>query len=193
MGWRYLFYTSGALVFILSIARVLVIRFHETTKFLLCQGRDEDVVKTLQDLASKHNQVCPLTLEQLQAHGPIHSTHAQNRASLSEVAIHVRGLFATRTLALSTALVWFSWALIGLGYALYYVYLPEYLASRGSSSGASSPDITWRNYAITNLCAVPGPILAGFLCEMPIFVRKRTMAIGALVTSKYFEKALETI
>jgi hypothetical protein len=193
MGWRYLFYTSGALVFILSIARVLVIRFHETPKFLLCQGRDEDVVKTLQDLATKHNRVCHLTLEQLQAHGPIHSTHAQNRASLSEVAVHVRGLFATRTLALSTALVWFSWALIGLGYALYYVYLPEYLASRGASSGASSPNITWRNYAITNLCAVPGPILAGFMCEMPIFGRRRTMAIGALVTSKCFEMALETI
>lgn len=184
MGWRYLFYTSGALVFVLSIARVVVIRFHETPKFLLCQGRDEDVIKTPKDLAKKYNRVCSLTLEQLQAHGPIHTAHAKNRASLSEVIVHVRGLFATRTLALSTALVWFSWALIGLGYALYYVYLPEYLASRGSSSGVNSPDITWRNYAITNLCAIPGPILAGFMCEMPIFGRKRTMAVGALITSK---------
>lgn len=187
IGWRYLFYTSGALVFMLSIARVVVIRFHETPKFLLCQGRDEDVIMALQGLAKKYNRACSLSLEQLRAHGPIHTAHAKNRASLSEVIVHVRGLFATRALALSTVLVWFSWALIGLGYALYYVYLPEYLASRGSSSGASSPDITWRNYAITNLCAIPGPILAGFMCEMPIFGRKRTMSIAALVTSKYWE------
>jgi hypothetical protein len=93
-------------------------------------------------------------------------------------------LFSTRTLALSTSLVWLSWAFIGLGYALYYVYLPEYLASRASSTGASSIDNTWRNYAITNLCAIPGPIIAGLMCEMPIFGRKRTMAIGALITSK---------
>ena len=119
MGWRYLFYTCGALVFVLSIARVLVIRFHETPKFLRCQDRDEDVVKTLDNLARKHGRVCHLTLEQLQAHGQILSAHAQNKASFSELAVHVRGLFATRTMALSTSLVWFSWALIGLGYALY--------------------------------------------------------------------------
>ncbi|KAJ5884330.1 membrane transporter [Penicillium tannophilum] len=186
MGWRYVFYTSGALVFIMSIARVLVIRFHETPKFLLCQGRDEDVVKTLQDLAQKHNRACHLTLEQLQAHGEIHSSHAKNRASFSELAVHVKGLFVTKTLAFSTSLVWVSWALIGLGYALYYVYLPEYLASRGASTGSDSTYITWRNYAITNLCAIPGPIIAGYMCEMPIFGRKRTMVIGAFLTMVFF-------
>ncbi|KAJ5129080.1 membrane transporter [Penicillium atrosanguineum] len=183
MGWRYLFYTCGALVFVLSMCRVLVIRFHETPKFLLCQARDEDVVKTLQNLAHKYNRPCPLTLDQLQAHGHINSTHAKNKASLAEVAVHVRGLFANRTMALSTSLVWLSWALIGLGYSLYYVYLPEYLASRGSSTGTSSTYITWRNYAITNLCAIPGPIIASYFCELPLFGRKRTMAVGALMTT----------
>lgn len=183
MGWRYLFYTSGALVFVLSMLRVVVIRFHETPKFLLCQGLDDEVVKLLGDLAHKHNRECTLTVEQLQACGQINSTHATNKASFAELAVHIRGLFSTRTMALSTALVWFSWALIGLGYALYYVYLPEYLASRGAATGQTSPSVTWRNYAITNLCAIPGPILAGFMCEMPILGRKRTMAIGAFITS----------
>lgn len=185
MGWRYLFYTCGALVFVLSMLRVVVIRFHETPKFLLCQGRDEDVVKTLGNLAHKYDRPYSLTLDQLQAHGQIHSAHAQNKASLSEVLVHVRGLFANRTMALSTSLVWLSWALIGLGYSLYYVYLPEYLASRGASTGANSTYLTWRNYAITNLCAIPGPIIASFFCELPLFGRKKTMAVGALITSKY--------
>ncbi|CAI7678730.1 unnamed protein product [Penicillium manginii] len=186
MGWRYLFYTCGALVFVLSMARVLVIRFHETPKFLLCQGMDEEVIKTLHDLAQKHNRECDLTLDQLQACGQIHSTHANNKATFAEVGVHVRGLFATRTLTFSTILVWASWALIGLGYALYYVYLPEYLASRGASAGETSPDITWRNYAITNLCAVPGPIIASYMCEMRIFGRKGTMAVGAFMTMAFF-------
>lgn len=184
MGWRYLFYTCGALVFVLSIARVLVIRFHETPKFLLCQGMDEQVVKTLQDLAQKHGRQCNLTLEQLQACGQIHSAHAKNKASFSELIVHVRGLFSTRIMTLSTSLVWLSWAMIGLGYALYYVYLPEYLASRNKSAGETSPDVTWRNYAITNLCAIPGPIIASFMSELPILGRRRTMAIGAFITSK---------
>jgi hypothetical protein len=74
--------------------------------------------------------------------------------------------------------------MIGLGYALYYVYLPEYLASRDASTGESSADVTWRNYAITNLCAIPGPIIAAGMCEMPILGRKGTMAFGAFATSK---------
>jgi hypothetical protein len=146
---------------------------------------DEEVIKTLHDLAQKHNRECDLTLDQLQACGQIHSTHANNKATFAEVGVHVRGLFATRTLTFSTILVWVSWALIGLGYALYYVYLPEYLASRGASAGETSPDITWRNYAITNLCAVPGPIIASYMCEMRIFGRKGTMAVGAFMTSGF--------
>lgn len=189
MGWRYLFYTCGALVFVLSVARVLVIRFHETPKFLLCQGKDEDVIKTLRNLADQYDRPCNLTLEQLQACGQIQSAHANDKASLSEVWVHIKGLFATQQMALSTSLVWLSWAMIGLGYALYYVYLPEYLASRDASSGESSSYLTWRNYAITNLCAVPGPIIAGFMCEMPIFGRKRTMAFGAFATSKLLTRS----
>jgi hypothetical protein len=79
MGWRYLFYTCGALVFALSMCRVLVIRFHETPKFLLCQGRDEDVVKTLERLAHNYDRPYSLTLAQIQSYGQIHNAHAQKR------------------------------------------------------------------------------------------------------------------
>ncbi|KAJ5761747.1 membrane transporter [Penicillium nucicola] len=186
MGWRYLFYTCGVLVFILSIARVLVIRFHETPKFLLCQGDDEGVVRTLQDLAQKHGRVCNLTIDRLESCGRINTAHAQSKASFSEVILHIRQLFATQKMAFSTSLVWISWAFIGLGYALYYVYLPEYLASRDASTGESSQYLTWRNYAITNLCAIPGPIIAAGMCEVPFLGRKRTMAFGAFATMAFF-------
>lgn len=190
MGWRYLYYTCGALVFVMSIARVTVIRFHETPKYLLCQGRDEDVVKTFQNLAQKYGRTCDLTVEQLEACGHVSSTHAKNHASLSEMLIHLRGLFATRWMGISTALVWFSWALIGLGYSLYYVFLPDYLTSRDAAAGDTSPYLTWRNYAITNVCAIPGPIMAGFMCQTKLLGRKYTMATGALATSRQYHLQL---
>lgn len=184
MGWRYLFYTSGALVFLMSIARVLVIRFLETPKYLLCQGKDEEVVQTFRTLADKYHRECDLTVEQLKACGEVSTAHARSNNSIAELLIHVRGLFSTRKLALSTGMVWFSWALIGLGYSLYYVFLPDYLASRAADTGNSSPYLVWRNYAITNLMAIPGPIIAGFMCETKLFGRKYTMAIGAILTSE---------
>lgn len=184
MGWRYLFYTSGALVFVMSIARVLIIRFHETPKYLLCQGKDDMVVKQLQSLGEKYHRPCDLTLERLEECGQITTTHANQTTSPIEIWVHVRGLFATKRLAISTALVWFSWALIGLGYSLYYVFLPDYLASRAEKSGDSSAYITWRNYAITNLMSIPGPIIAAFMSETRLLGRKYTMAIGAIMTSK---------
>lgn len=126
MGWRYVWYTSGALVFVLSILRVTVINLKETPKYLLGQGRDDEVVETLQWLATKHNRPCSLSLAQLEACGEIVTSRAATgkggkkiNFSFADIWVHVRGLFLTRKLAISTLLLWFSWLLIGLAYPLY--------------------------------------------------------------------------
>jgi len=82
-------------------------------------------------------------------------------------------------------LIWLSWTLIGLAYPLYNVFLPSYLATRGAQFGQVSQSENWRNYAIANLCSIPGPVLAGFMCASPLG-RKYTMVIGALVTMAFF-------
>ncbi|OJJ45252.1 hypothetical protein ASPZODRAFT_69414 [Penicilliopsis zonata CBS 506.65] len=185
-GWRYVMYTSGVFVLILSVLRVTVIRLHETPKFLVAEGKDEQVVRVLQDIAEKNNRPCSLTLEQFQALGPT-ARVSKNRISLAEVGFHLRGLFVTRKTGLSTVLVWFSWLLIGLAYPLYNVFLPTYLASRGADFGTSSAYITWRNYAINNVCSIFGPVLAGFMCRSKWFWGRRgTMIIGAMVTMIFF-------
>lgn len=112
MGWRYVMYTAGALVFVMSIARITVIRLKETPKYLLAEGRDEDVVAGFQAMATKYNRPCSITLELLEACGPVHGTHGKTRFSISEVTIHLRGLFATKKIGLSTCLIWLSWTLI---------------------------------------------------------------------------------
>ncbi|KAF9891651.1 hypothetical protein FE257_003663 [Aspergillus nanangensis] len=192
-GWRYVWYTSGAFVFLLSILRVTIVRLEETPKFLLAEGKDEKVVQVLQNIATKYNRPCSLTLERLQACG-ITAQRSTTTGGLAtrlfnprEVAYHFKGLYATRKMGLSTSLVWFSWLLIGLAYPLFNVFLPTYLESRGAQFGETSPYIKWRNYALTNMCGIWGPVVAGFMCRSKWFWGRRgTMIIGAMITMVFF-------
>lgn len=191
-GWRYVWYTSGAFVLVLSILRVTVIRLEETPKFLLSDGRDEQAVHVLHKIAEKYHRPCSITLEQLEAVGVTsrqRETASRKRRIFnpSDVLFHLRGLFATKKLGLSTSLVWFSWLLIGLAYPLYNVFLPTYLATRGAKFGQTSAYITWRNYALNNFCSIPGPVVAGFMCRSRWFWGRRgTMIIGATITMIFF-------
>lgn len=117
-GWRYVWFANGALVFAMSISRITVIRLRETPKFLVGEGRDADVVETLQWIATKYNRTCSLTLESMQACGVTEvnggrrgsvSAHGKSKFSFSELGAHFKGLFATRRMGLSTSLIWFSW------------------------------------------------------------------------------------
>jgi hypothetical protein len=179
-GWRYVWYANGALVFVMSIMRLTVIRLKETPKFLISEGRDAEVVE--------YTRPCSLTLEQFEACGLTNlqqQAHARSRFSPKEVVVHLKGLFATRRLGISTSLIWFSWTLIGLAYPLYNVFLPTYLASRGAQFGQLSVSQNWMEYSVSNLCSIPGPILAGYMCATPLG-RKYTMSIGAVVTMAFF-------
>ncbi|KAH9844742.1 membrane transporter, partial [Teratosphaeria destructans] len=190
MAAWYVWFANGGLVFVMSILRITVIRLKETPKFALGEGKDQEVVDTLQFIATKYHRPCSLTIEQLRACGETdlgHKEHARRRFSLTEVGLHIKGLYATRKMALSTTLIWWSWLLIGLAYPLYNVFLPEYLASRGAALGGLSVYDQWRNYAIANVCSIPSPILAGFMCKSRFFWGRRgTMIIGALLTMAFF-------
>ncbi|KAJ4358693.1 Filamentous Growth Regulator [Didymosphaeria variabile] len=185
-GWRYVWFTSGALVFAMSIARITIIRLKETPKFLIGEGRDEEAVETLLFIANKYNRPCSLTLERMAACGEITRRREGSKWSPAEVGIHLKGLFATRRIGWSTSLIWGSWVLIGLAYPLYNVFLPQYLASRGAQFGQKSDYITWRNYALVNFSGIWGPVLAGWMCSRPWLGRKYTMVVGALVTCVFF-------
>lgn len=117
-GWRYVWFANGALVFVMSISRITIIRLRETPKFLVGEGRDAEVVDTLQWIAKKYNRSCSLTLDMMQACGVTDtnngrrgsvSAHGKSKFSFSELTVHFKGLFASRKLGLSTSLIWFSW------------------------------------------------------------------------------------
>lgn len=193
-GWRYVWFTNGALVFILSIARVTVLRLRETPKYLVGEGRDEEVVENLQFIARKYNRPCSLTVEDMQACGvtgaatnTVRQGDKRFHVSFAEIGGHVKSLFSSRKLALSTSLIWFSWLLIGLAYPLFNVFLPDYIETRGVALGGLTDYEKWRNYALTNMCGIPSPILAAYMCRTKIFWGRRgTMIVGALVTMAFF-------
>lgn len=92
---------------------------------------------------------------------------------------HVKGLFVTRRTSVSTVLVWLSWAIIGLAYPLFYVFLPSYLSTRISDASLSAFE-TWRNLTLTTIYGIPGLLLAGYMVGIPVLGRKYTMVIGAV-------------
>ncbi|PNS20636.1 hypothetical protein CAC42_363 [Sphaceloma murrayae] len=196
-GWRYVWFANGTLVFIMSLARLTVIRLKETPKYLVGEGKDAEVVESIQYIARKYDRPCSLSLEGLKAcefsfssGSPDRSaspSHAKRRFSFAGVGAHITGLFATKKMALSTSLIWFSWCLIGLSYPLFNVFLPTYLETRGARLGDGSQYTRWRNYALANFCGIPSPILAGFMCRTRLFWGRRgTMIIGALLTMSFF-------
>jgi len=184
-------FANGAIILVMSLLRVTVLRLKETPKFLLGEGKDAEVVENLQSIATKYNRPCSLTLERLEACNALGDggyglgSHASSRFSFSEVGVHLRGLFETRRIGLSTSLIWFSWLLIGLAYPLYNVFLPTYLATRGANFGTTSQSIYWRNYAFSNICSIPTPAIAAWMCTTKLG-RKYTMVIGALLTMAFF-------
>ncbi|KAL9619885.1 MAG: hypothetical protein Q9160_005532 [Pyrenula sp. 1 TL-2023] len=180
MGWRYLHFTAGSLVIVLSILRLLIIRMVQTPKWLISQNRDEDVHRVLGELARSYDRPYHLTLESLQSQGQVLHTEKSVWSAL-RLRKHFAGLFETRILAYSTMMILSNWFVIGLVTPLYGVFLPYYLKSRGASVGDDSNYTTWRNYAINQVAGLFGPIIAGVLVETRFLGRRGTLAIGALV------------
>ncbi|KAI9845973.1 MAG: hypothetical protein M1837_004379 [Sclerophora amabilis] len=197
MGWRYVWYSLGTLVFVMSLLRFLVMNLKETPKYLLGQGRDVEVVETLHYIATTYKRHCSLTAEKLSNCGVTRSSKGQNMLGTGQLKVHVQGLFSSREMGRSTLLIWLSWTLIGLAYPLYNVFLPEYLASRGARLGDGSTNTTYKNYSIVTVFGILGPVLAAYLCEVSFLGRRGTMVIGALITSQsnfpFLSKAILTL
>jgi sugar phosphate permease len=167
----------------MSVLRLTIVQLKETPKYLLSIGDDEKVAETFQSLALKYNRPCSLTVEKLHACGrPINES---SRFSIREMMGHIRGLFTTRKTTLSTLMVWLSWMMVGIVYPLFYAFLPNYLSSRGANLDVTTFE-KWRNYALTNISGIFGPILAAWLCNIPFLGRRYTMLIGAVLTAAFF-------
>ncbi|KAG8407913.1 hypothetical protein J3458_020222 [Metarhizium acridum] len=181
MGWRYLHFTCGALVFVLALARLAFVKMVQTPRWLIAQNRDEEVIQTLNNISITARRPHSLTLEKLQAEGVVLHTEKSVWSSL-RLKMHFKGLFQTRKLAWSTTLILSNWFVIGMVSPLFSVFLPFYLKSRGAQFGSGSNYATWRDYAINHVAGLFGPIIAAVLVETKFLGRRGTLATGAFIT-----------
>ncbi|KOS20092.1 putative MFS-type transporter [Escovopsis weberi] len=212
LGWRYFIATIGIITLVMFVMRFFLFHLFESPKYLLNQGRQHEAVAVVHGIAYRNKTKTWLTsriLDQVAAEDPLRDG---GRAELPRVSARnvlretfmgfssdrLKPLFLNKTLGLTTSLVWFCWAAIGMGYPLFNAFLPQYLSHAGdrpSSSSSSSlaaraagepiSNIVYRNYVITSILGVPGSLLAAYLVDhsSPFFGRRGTLACSTLVSA----------
>lgn len=98
---------------------------------------------------------------------------------------HVRDLFATPKLALSTGLMIAIWGFLGLAYPLYNAFLPYIQATRGAKFGDGATNITYRNSLIIASLGIPGALIGATLVEVKGSGRKGTLSLSTIITGVF--------
>ncbi len=188
LGWRYFTIAMGGLALIMFFIRFALFTIHESPKYLMGKGRDEDAVRIVHKVAEINGKSSTLTIDDLRAcepegYVPQTDASAAVKRTLEDFNLsRVRVLFATRPLALSTGLIMVVWAFIGLGYPLYNAFLPYIQATRGADFGDGSTYLTYRNSLIIAVLGIPGALLGGWMVELPLLGRKGTLSIATILT-----------
>ncbi|EGV63109.1 hypothetical protein CANTEDRAFT_106147 [Yamadazyma tenuis ATCC 10573] len=188
-GWRYFLFTMGGLTLLFFIAR-FSFRVFESPRFYVARGRDDLAIDTLQKIAKINGTEVSLTLDQLQKVDEKYPEESTTKNHLVKEKVqkfnleHLRNCFHSRKIAISSALVIFTWAIIGLAFPLYNAFLPYYLQTRGDANKPLSVHDTYRNSLIVSVIGIPGSIVAGFSVETKIG-RKGTLIVSLLLTGVF--------
>ncbi|KAH6670282.1 major facilitator superfamily transporter [Plectosphaerella plurivora] len=193
MGWRYFTITMGGITTLMFLGRFVLFKIFESPKYLMGKGRDAEAVQVVHEVARRNGRSTNLTLADLQACEPEGCVRAGSATAQAAVkrqlakfdASHVRALFSTRKLGLSTGLIMAIWALIGLGYPLYNAYIPYIQATRGADFGDGSTYRTYRDSLIIAVLGVPGALLGGWLVERRVVGRKGTLSLSTVLTGVF--------
>lgn len=187
----------GGTALVLFFLRFVCFTIYESPKFLMGKDRDEEAVRVVHEVARRNGKTSALTVEDLKACDsltlPGSTQQQQQTATTAAVkrnleklnSSHVKALFATKKLAISTSVMTMVWAFIGLGFPLYNAFLPFIQATRGVDFGDGSTYLTYRNSLIIAVLGVPGCLLGGVLVETPRVGRKGTLAASSILTGVF--------
>jgi MFS family permease len=191
MGWRYLNLTMGAFTFFMFICRFFFFHLFESPKFLLSRGRQQEAVVVVHAIAYQNGKKTWLDEEVLNAIGGRPEEVTDMKLTTGEIikrqlskfsTQRIGPLFRSKKLGINTALLWFCWATIGMGYPLFNAFLPQYLTQVDPNAPPTPTSIVYRNYAITSVVGVPGSIIACYTVDVPYIGRKGTIATATLLT-----------
>ncbi len=106
---------------------------------------------------------------------------------------HVRAPFSNTKLALSTTLIIWVWAFIGLRFPLYRSFLPFIQTEKGAHFGDGSTYITYRDSLIIAVLGIPGALFGGLLVKLPRFGRKGALSLSAILTGVFLYLSTTTL
>ncbi|KAM9902930.1 hypothetical protein OXX79_003666 [Metschnikowia pulcherrima] len=186
-AWRYNWFICGALLFVWAIVRVCI-KVHETPKFLVSNGRDDEAISVLHAIAAKYGRICTLTQVELEACGEVTNSNINQeysgmRLMRSSLSYH-KILMSTKKVKYSTLLVNLSWTMAGVTYNIFPHALIMYTnVHRLDSSGWLN--IPLANWAWGSTAGLFGPVLAACLVRFTKLGLKGTMAVGALASMAF--------
>ncbi|CAG8043978.1 unnamed protein product [Penicillium salamii] len=188
MGWRYEVIAIGLITFVVFFVRCLIFRFHESPKFLISKGRDQDAIDVLRKIAKFNKAPAPtLTIEYCQQinsdtgseSGSIKSKSPKNVAlGFFKSFKHLRGLFTCKAECFSFALLAVAYMGDYWSFTLAGSFLPIILLRNNVESGGNVTE-TYRQYIYIYLPGIIGAVIALFSIQLPLIGRKWSLVIAA--------------
>lgn len=131
MGWRYMVIVIGAMTLFIFFARYIIFRFHESPKFLVGKGREQDAIDVLHKIAKFNSAPAPtLTIEDFYDIDRTTGIPPTQQAAASDVkgvvlrtlkrVEFLKGLFVRK-------LTCFTFILLGLAYMVWCYSSPSLL------------------------------------------------------------------
>lgn len=197
-GWRYTYFTLGALICGLWVLRFFVCPVYESPKFLASIGRDEAAVEVIHNIAKRNKVTVHLTVVDLQNAALPYMTEEEiakmkrgEKEKFSSIKLvknalhefdskHLSAIFSTPRLAFSTSLITLIYGTLGLAYPLFNSFLGTYLDLKLGSFGDNSINATYSAYTYQAACGIPGSFMAAAMVEIPRGGRKFAMAFFTL-------------
>lgn len=148
-GWRYYIASLGALTLLMFVCRFFLFHLYESPKYLLSRNRQSEAVSVVQSIAKYNGTTTWISDDIMDEFGegpddgaPKLTVLEINKRNLSKFSFaKVESLFLDRKLGLTTILLWFIWAAIGMGFPLFNAFLPQYLEHVGKGEVPISTDV----------------------------------------------------
>ncbi|ORY26803.1 sugar transporter-like protein [Naematelia encephala] len=194
MGWRYLVIVLGCMTLAVFFLRYFVFTFHESPKFLLSMGREQEAIDVLHRIA-KFNRAPPPTLS-VQHFAEIDQSITQDSTTtvdnndgtrrtnhLLQSTIlgikHLKGLFLNKLQVFIFVLLAVAYMGDYWSFNLAGSFLPLVLLRNNVSSGSGTVTDTYRQYVYIYLPGIIGAVLALFSIQLPLVGRKWSLVFSA--------------
>ncbi|BGP28095.1 MFS transporter, sugar transporter [Rhodotorula toruloides] len=201
MGWRYTIFVLGCITLGIFFLRFVLFTFHESPKFLLAKGKDEEAIDVLYKIAAFNRQPQPnltiddfrlldkeyaeresITSDEPLSSGPRQFTTGEMAKIRVKQAVgqfaYLKGFFATKRMIWVSVTLWIAYMSLFWSFSIAGGYLPLILRQKGIDTSAGLNE-TYRNYVVVYLPGVTATILGSFLMEIPKVGRKWAMAFAA--------------